>query len=208
MKKFIITIDGPAGAGKTTMAKLLAKNLGLNYLDMGSIYRYVTLVGLRKRLDLENTGEMIRLIRSIKLKRQPTGRAIRSKHVTRNAFKVANNSLLRGEINKLIRRLASSKSKGIVTEGRDQGSVVFPRAQVKFFLDAKLSERAARRQKEVKGTRLKVVSDLRLRDRRDRTRKAGPLVREADMIYIDSTGRSINKVLQRMLRFAKNEVMV
>lgn len=199
----VITIDGPSGAGKTTIAKLAAKKKKFKYIDTGSIYRFFTLWALKRKTNLDDTQQVLRLVRKIKLSNLPIGKEIRKNYVTKSVYKLADKKEIREEVNKHVRKLARIY-KNIVTEGRDQGSVVFPNANYKFYLDAEPIERAKRRQKEQKTIPLKkVLNDLKLRDKRDMTRGIAPLRRTRDMIYIDSTDLSIDQVVSKILFYIK-----
>lgn len=197
----VITIDGPAGAGKTTVAKFVAKKKKIKYIDTGSLYRYFTMCAMKQRINLDDANQVLHIIKEQKLATLPRGAELRKNSVTKNVFNLADKPEIRNQINRHIRRLARI-FKNVVTEGRDQGGVVFRNATRKFYLDADLSERAGRRQKELKTITLeKVLEELRARDKHDMTRQIAPLKRTKDMIYIDTTKMTINQVVEKILSY-------
>lgn len=219
MRKLIITIDGPAGAGKTTMAKLLAKKLGYLYLDTGAMYRAITLKAMRRGVELGNEGALAELARDskIELKLRPRFRIfidgeniteeIRSQEVTANVHYLARTLGVREAMWALQREIGEGG--GVVAEGRDTGTVVFPRADIKFYLDAAAVERARRRQKDFKKlnrdvTIKKLKDEISIRDRRDRERKIAPLKKAKDAVRVDTTSLTIQQVLDEMLHIVNS----
>ncbi len=210
----IITIDGPAGAGKSTIAKQLAKDLNVTYLDTGAMYRAVTLKALEEGVDLQDEEALARLADATDVQVLPAdggikvtldGRdvtaAIRTEEVTRHSSIVAGKPKVRETVVAWQRRIGSQQN--IVIEGRDIGTVVFPQADVKFFMDADLEERAKRRARELQeaGHAVDVpalIEDLRERDRRDQERAVGPLVKAEDAVAINTTELTIAEVVSRM----------
>jgi CMP/dCMP kinase len=216
---FIVAIDGPAGAGKSTMAKALAKNLGVSYLDTGAMYRSLTLKAMRNNVPLDDEDALELLAKETKIDLKPSAnglrvlldgedvsREIRSVDVTNKTFYVARAPKVRGVMVKWQRDMAGRRS--VVAEGRDIGTVVFPAARYKFYLDADPAERAKRRYKELidKGQAVKyedILADVKERDEKDFTRKVGPLKKADDAMVIDSTPLTIDQVVEMMMEYIK-----
>lgn len=214
----IIAIDGPAGSGKSTIARLAAKKLGFLYVDTGAMYRALTLKALQGGMDLKNRAGLIRLAKNISIRLNPRGRGrikvmldgkdvssqIRTPRITNNVSYVAIVPAVRKEMVKLQRSIGCGAKKGAVLEGRDIGTVVFPNAGKKFYLDASITERARRRHKELLADGIRVdlkqlEKDIKTRDRKDKTRKVGALKKAKDAIYIDTTALTIQQVMQKVL---------
>jgi cytidylate kinase len=195
----IVTIDGPAGAGKSSAARALAQRLGFEFLDTGAMYRTVALAALRAGLDLHDQEGLSRLLGTLVLAMPPghvllngedVTAAIRTPEVTKATGPVADSKVVRRYLVGLQRALAAGRD--MVCEGRDQGTVVFPDAARKFFLKADPVERARRRQREMaaRGEAVEFDAVLRAqeeRDRRDAARDLAPMVPAADAILLDST---------------------
>jgi CMP/dCMP kinase len=206
----IITIDGPAGAGKSTAARTLAKRLGFEFLDTGAMYRAVALAALRAHVPLRDEDALSAFVRTVNLEMPPgkvllNGRdvsgEIRTQEVSAAASLVAISPAVRERMMGLQRAIAAGRD--IVCEGRDQGTVVFPDAACKFFLTADAEERARRRHRELaaRGESLDLeplVESIRRRDRQDSTRAVGPMRVAPDAVVIDSTGLGIEQVVSRM----------
>ena len=203
-RKWVITIDGPSGSGKSTAARLLAKRLGYLYLDTGSMYRAVALKALRKGISLKDHQALGILARcsSIVFRPTPGGwsrlfldgkevtRAIRQPRISEEASEVATLPVVRRAL--VLRQQAIGARGGIVAEGRDTGTVVFPKARLKFFLSASPEERARRRLEELRragnaATLQQVLRELKRRDLRDRRRRISPLRPASDAIRIDNS---------------------
>jgi cytidylate kinase len=220
MKKLLITIDGPAGAGKTTVSRQLADQLGYTYIDTGALYRAVAyeaeardiraddddgLAQLCRGLDIhfEHRSEGLRLISN----QADITDDIRTPEITMMASAVSARVVVREFLLGLQRELG--KNKGVVFEGRDMGTVVFPEADLKFFLSASTDTRALRRFKEMADTTditLEEVSkDIHRRDHNDSTRELSPLKPADDAIQIDSSGMSIQRVVDTMIAYVQNE---
>lgn len=216
-KKLIIAIDGPAGSGKSSISKIVAKKLGLLYLDTGAMYRSLTLKAMKKKLDLKDDEKLIRMAKDTKiwletkpgfgiikvfLDGEDVAYKIRTPQVTENIKYIARIPEVRKYMVKIQRDIA--REKGAVLEGRDTTTVVFTDADYKFYLDASIKERSRRRFKELRSLGVKtsieeVEKDVRSRDRSDKTRKVAPLKKARDAIYIDTTDMSIDEVVKRIL---------
>ncbi len=212
------TIDGPAGVGKSTVAKLLARRLGLTYLDTGATYRALAYAVLSAGRDPRDERAVVRVARTIQIAFQRVSayglailvdghevtRQIRTEPVTEAAALIAQHPRVRAAMVRLQRRLATGQA--VVVEGRDTGSVVFPRAPYKFFLTATASVRARRRQRELKvllgrSLALSVIAkQLKQRDQLDLRRTVGPLVKPAGAIVIETTHLPVEAVVERMAR--------
>lgn len=226
----IITIDGPAGAGKSTVAKLSAKRLRFRYLDTGAIYRAITWKVINKGVKFTDKHALLRLVRRSQVKFRQTdsgtkvfldsrniSKRIRTPEITNQVYHLAEMPAVRKEILKIQRKLVGQGN--YVAEGRDVGSVVFPQATIKFYLDASLAERARRRcmehqlqiedRSEVEKRAgpepqvnyEQVLKEIKQRDSRDRSRKVAPLIKPKGAVVIDTTGMSINQVVHRILHY-------
>ena len=220
-KKLVITIDGPAGAGKSTVSKALAKRLGYIYLDTGALYRALAYKALNIKIDLDNisalndlcatTNVLLKNINSemkVYVDGEDVGNKIRTEEVGLAASKISAVGVVRQSLLKL-QKEAGEKG-GIVAEGRDMGSVVFPQADYKFYLDADVEERIIRRRKELlaKGISAEyqiIQKDMMERDKQDSGRAIAPLKPPADSINIDSSGLSVSQVVQRIICLIKGE---
>jgi cytidylate kinase len=213
VRRLRIAIDGPAGAGKSTVARALAGRLALKYLDTGAMYRAITLKVYRNNVDLEDTTSMQALLdttsitinngKDIILDGEDVSEEIRMAHVNRLVSPVSCLSMVRRRLVGLQQEIASSTPR-IVMEGRDIASRVMPDAEYKFYLDASLEERAKRRFKEQleKGISIaleEVVKDIAGRDVIDSNREDSPLTRVEDAIVIDTTGLSIEQVIESLV---------
>ena len=210
----IIAIDGPAGAGKTTVARLLAKKLNIFYLDTGATYRALTFKALEEKIDLDDEEALENLAKNLNLRfdfsqgkvfldGEDITDKIRQPIIDKNISKVAEKPKVRKVLVELQRKIAQDKD--FVVEGRDTTTVVFPNAQFKFFLDADFYVRLKRRFKELKEKGLnisfsEVEKDLKRRDKADLERKVGPLRRAEDAIYIDTTDLSLEEVIEKIIK--------
>jgi cytidylate kinase len=206
----IVVIDGPAGAGKSSAARALARRLGFRFLDTGAMYRAVVLAALRQKLELADAAALAALARTLQieltgdrvlLEGEDVTSAIRSADITGLTHYAADNPAVRQHLVELQRSAAGQHD--VVSEGRDQGTVVFPQAECKFFVTASPAERARRRMRdlEARGERLgfdEVLAAQELRDTRDRTRAVGPLVPAADALEIWTDGLSPEEVVARL----------
>jgi len=209
----VIAIDGPAGAGKSTIARRLAARLGFTYIDSGAMYRAVALWALREKLDPADRHRMEQLAAAaaialeqerVVLNGDDVTEAIRAPEVSKAASVVATIPGVRSALVEKQRAIGARNN--VVMEGRDIGSVVFPQADVKIFLDAQSEERARRRAAEVNGDRAAVARQIRERDERDRARADSPLMQAPDAVYLDSTGLSIEEVEEAILKVVRARI--
>ena len=208
----IVTIDGPAGAGKSSVARTLAERLGFQFLDTGAMYRAVAWAALARRIDMADSQALIRLARHLTIELfddrvlvdgQDVSAAIRSAEVTAVVHRVADEPEIREHLVHLQRRAAIGSD--IVTEGRDQGTVVFPDAELKIFLTATAEARAQRRLMQMAAlgepVRLEeLLAQQNERDRRDRLRPVGRLMRAPDAIEVLTDGLSLEQVVAKLER--------
>jgi cytidylate kinase len=206
----IVTIDGPAGAGKSCAARELARRLGIHFLDTGSMYRAVAFAVREANINPDDENAIHDLLQQVELEFAPdvvrlNGRdltgLIRTPEVTALSSQLAALPTVRAFL--VARQQAIGRKYDLVTEGRDQGTIVFPNAERKFFLIADPAERAVRRHKDLlaRGVKIsieEVIQAQEERDRRDAQRSTGPMVAAADAITIDSTGRAPDEVVAEM----------
>jgi cytidylate kinase len=204
LRQPIITLDGPAAAGKSTAARLVAKRLGLRFLDTGAMYRAVTWKA--RRLGVTDPVRIAAMIRATCLTVEPdrvlcdgqdVTRDIRDPEVTAAVRPIAESAECRAELVRLQQEIG--KSGGLVTEGRDQGSVVFPGAEFKFYLDATVDVRAKRRHLELGGDLGAIRGAIERRDAEDLVRPVAPLVRPEGAIVIDTSDLTVEEVVARIL---------
>ena len=219
MKKVIVAIDGPAAAGKSTVAKAVAKKLGYTYIDTGAMYRAFTSYVLDKGIDPENEEECVKLIPEVSIELKPDGKVICSgKDVTRvireplvsgNVSYIASYKDIRLALVELQRKMAEKVS--VVMDGRDIGTYVLPNADVKIFQIASVEERAKRRyienqEKGIACTYEDIVADVEKRDRIDSSRAFAPLKPAADSILLDTSKLTIEESVQAVLDIIKEKV--
>jgi CMP/dCMP kinase len=214
----IITIDGPAGAGKSSVARALARRLGFRFLDTGAMYRAVALAGMRRGLDWDIPDDLARLARTLDLQvvgetillnGEDVTEAVRTSEVTAVTRYAADNPQVREHLVKLQRAVAAGQN--IVTEGRDQGTVAFPDAQCKIFLTASPQERARRRLCDLQSqgepvTLAQVLAAQDRRDREDAARPVGSLQPAADAVTVSTDGMTLDEVVCRLERLVQEKM--
>lgn len=218
-KKLIVAIDGPSGAGKSTLSKALASELDYINIDTGAMYRSVALMVQRKGVDLQNQEELkqlcnemtIEFVRSseselVMVNGEDVSTDIRTPEISLLTAQVAASPVVREAMVEQQRKMG--KVGGVVLEGRDIGSVVFPAAEIKFFLSATAEERGRRRYDELcaKGVDVdlqQTIADVEERDRADSEREHAPLIQTSDAIAIDSTRMTIDEVLEEMVHLVR-----
>ena len=216
----IITIDGPSGVGKGTLALNLVEKLELNYLNSGSIYRSIGYIAEINSIDLNNTDELINISSSIifNIKQDShdvdiiyedkiINNLIFNEETAKIASKISSNKALRLSLVSIQRSFA--KEPGLIAEGRDMGSVIFPNAEIKFFLTANNETKAKRRLNQLKEKGINVsltqlIDELNARDKRDLTRKASPLVIPDDALVIETDNKSIKDVQKQAMKHIKS----
>lgn len=221
MKKIIIAIDGPAGSGKSTTAKLVAQQLGFLYIDTGAMYRAVTYMAIKNNL-LDNTGALTEAVKKAKitlsyendctkvsLNNEDVTEAIRNPEINANVSFVSAIGPIREEMIRQQREMGSRN--GVVMEGRDIGTVVFPDADLKVFMVAALQTRAQRRFEELtlhgkKAALMDVMENLETRDSIDSSREVNPLMKAADAIEIDTTHVTIDNQVSLIVNLAKKKM--
>jgi cytidylate kinase len=219
VKKIIVAIDGPAGAGKSTVAKRLAKELGYTYMDTGAMYRAFALKARRDGIDLEKedalrsalAGTGVELMekdgqQKVLLDGRDVTTEIRTPEMSQWASKISALKPVRERMVELQRAMGARG--GIVVEGRDIGTVVFPNAEVKIFLTARPEERGRRRFAELKGqgkevTLEETLGEMKQRDHRDQDRDVAPLLQADDAVAVDSTGMSVDQVVETIMKEIK-----
>lgn len=210
-KGLVIAIDGPSGAGKSTIGRALADALSYTYLDTGAMYRAVAVHVLGENIAVDDPEALARAAASIVISFDETGKRvlldgrdvtdeIRTREATRAASAVAKTGAVRREM--VRRQQELGRAGGVVLDGRDIGSVVFPHADVKFYLDAAPEKRARRRFEESQGQEASyeaILEDIRARDHQDMSREDSPLVRVPDAVYVDTTEMTPDEVIARLL---------
>ncbi|MEP0357195.1 (d)CMP kinase [Paraglaciecola sp.] len=218
----VITIDGPSGAGKGTASTLLAKKLGWHFLDSGAIYRVLAVASIHHQIPSEDEVGLLPLASSldvhfeatesgvkVMLEGEDVSDTIRTEVVGAVASQVASLPSIREAL--LRRQRAFKQSPGLVADGRDMGTVVFPEAEVKVFLTASAEERADRRYKQLKAkghdvSIPRLLADIKARDDRDTNRSVAPLVPAEDALVIDSTELSVEQVIEKIEVFTKQKL--
>ncbi len=226
MKKEIIAIDGPAGSGKSTTAKLVAKKLGFVYLDTGAMYRAITLKALRNRIDPQDVKELSKIARNSKLDLieengvnivlldgEDVTELIREPRINRIVSEVSVHKEVRTAL--VAKQKELGKKHDLVTEGRDTTTVVFPEASLKVYLDCNLQERAKRRMLELKDKGINTsieeqIKELSKRDKIDSERENSPLKKDKEAVIVDTTNLSIEEQVDKVIQLyelrKKNEI--
>ena len=211
MKNLVIAVDGPAGAGKSTIAKVIADKLNINYIDTGAMYRAITYKCLQNNIDINNEDEVIKIAKNCEIDFKDNNiylngnilkDEIRTMEVSNNVSNVAKIKEVRYLMVDIQRNIGKMSS--VILDGRDIGSYVFPNADYKFFLVATPEERGNRRYKELinKGYDVnleEIIKDIIKRDEIDSNREFAPLVKAEDAIEIDTTGKNIDEVVNSVL---------
>lgn len=214
----VLAIDGPSGAGKGAVSAALARRLGWHLLDSGAVYRALALASIERSIDVEDEAALVALAAGLELEFEPgedgieavlggrrVGGLLRSETVSVQASRIAAIPAVRAALLDLQR--AARRAPGLVADGRDMGTIVFPDAELKIFLDASVEERAERRYKQLKAKGESVMlsrllRDMQERDRRDRERAIAPTVPAADAVVVDSTHLSLDQVIERIAALA------
>ena len=221
-KNIQIAIDGPAGAGKSTIAKIVAEKLGYTYIDTGAMYRAVTYKALRTGIQLENAEALETMLRATDIRLQPSNEGqlvfldgedvsspIRSNEVTANVSQVAAHANIRAILVAMQQALAAQGA--VVMDGRDIATHVLPGAELKIFMSASVEERARRRQidnekRGIPSTFKSLVEEIALRDKKDSEREASPLIQAEDALLLDTTELSIDEAAEAILRLAQEKM--
>ncbi len=218
MEKFVVAVDGPAGSGKSTISKIIAKRYGLTYLDTGAMYRMIALKVLKEGADLERVESIERVLSESKididgekffLDGEDVSIDIRSREVTAIVSQVAAVKSVREKLVEMQRKIGQGKR--VILDGRDIGTVVFPNADLKIFLVASPEERASRRLKdyESKGQEAEfysVLEEIKKRDKIDSTRKESPLKKATDAVELDTSGMTIEEVCDEISKMVDSRI--
>lgn len=222
-KRIQIAIDGPAGAGKSTIAKIVAENLSFTYIDTGAMYRAVTHKALEQNIDLNDAAALENMLRNTNITLQPSSNgqlvfvdhinvsdAIRSNEVTANVSKVAAYANIREILVAMQQQLAANG--GVVMDGRDIATHVLKEAELKIFMSASVEERARRRfldneRRGIQSSVEKLMEEIALRDKLDSEREASPLVQAEDALYLDTTSMTIEQAAEAILKLARKKMI-
>ncbi|MGR8998978.1 MAG: (d)CMP kinase [Gammaproteobacteria bacterium] len=214
----VLTIDGPSGAGKGTVSRLVAKKLGWNYLDSGSIYRSLAIALQKTSVDLANVSEIVKVAQAMALEFECgdelivklNGEDITDQLGLESTGSTASQIAALPEVRRVLLQKQQDfrRPPGLVADGRDMGTIVFPDAEIKVFLTASAAKRAERRykqlmEKEIDVNLAKLTNDIEARDRRDMEREAAPLAMAVDALYIDSSDMAIDAVVEEVLNLIR-----
>lgn len=218
MNRFLVAIDGPAGAGKSTVARQVADRLGLTYVDTGAMYRAIAWKALQDGVNIEDEEAVTQLAESITFQLDPAGIRLNGLRLT-DEIRTPKVSALASAVAKVpgVRRVLVNKQQeiakqqSVVMDGRDIGTHVLPDADVKIFLTASIEERARRRYKEliekgIPADLAELQQDIRRRDENDRSRTYAPLTQAEDAIFIDTTHQSIEEAVEEILQLCRNQM--
>ena len=218
---FVVAIDGPAGSGKGTITKLVGAKEGLINIDTGAMYRCVTLNMLNEKIELEETEKIKELLQKIKiefkteneqdkvyLNGEDVTKQIREKAVNEKVSQVSHLIEVRENITNLSRQVAEGKK--VIMEGRDIGTNVFPKAEIKIYLDATAEERAKRRYLQNQEAKIEmeydeILQNIKMRDKNDMEKEIGALKKAPDAVYIDSSNLSITQVKDKIIEIIKEK---
>ena len=210
----VLTIDGPSGAGKGTVSRAVAKKMGWHYLDSGSIYRSLAVASIKHHVDLENETAIINIAQAMALEFdcgdelivRLDGEDITAHMTLESTGNIASIVAALPEVRRVLlqKQKDFKQSPGLVADGRDMGTVVFPDAEYKVFLTASAAERAKRRYKQliekgIDANLARITNEIEERDRRDMERKTAPLAMASDALYIDSSDMALNAVIEEVL---------
>ncbi len=222
MRKFAIAVDGPAGSGKSTVAKAVAKRLGIIYVDTGAMYRAVAYFCIQKGISPLDEMSVLSLLDEIKLEIQPTRdgqlifldgeeitQKIRTQEIGQGASQVATIQSVRQKLSHMQKEMA--KKYAVIMDGRDIGTFVLPQAEVKIYMDAGVDERAKRRMGELEAKGEKPAFDairqeILRRDENDMNRKYSPLCKAKDAVYLDTTNMTIDEVAETIVKIAEGKI--
>lgn len=222
VKKIQIALDGPAGAGKSTIAKIVAENLGFTYIDTGAMYRAVTYKGMKQGIKLDEAQSLEKMLRETNIELQPSkegqlvfvdevnvSKDIRSNEVTANVSQVAAHANIREILVAMQQDLAAKG--GVVMDGRDIGTHVLPQAELKIYMSASVEERARRRlldneRRGIESTLEGLMEEIALRDKMDSEREASPLIQAEDALFLDTTALSIDEAADTILNLAHEKM--
>lgn len=216
----IVAIDGPAGSGKGTVAKIIAKECNLTYIDTGAMYRAIALQIIRTNTSIEDENKIVEIALNSKiefiddkiyLNNEDVNNEIRTMEVTKIVSPISSIVKLREILVDMQRKMGLNATNGVIMEGRDITTVVFPNADYKFYLDAKLEERARRRYKEnlekgIESSYDEILDNINKRDYNDMHKEVGSLMRTEEQFYIDSTDLTIDEVVEKIKKIIEVEV--